>query len=70
MICLAAYRCNIVQPKSVCLMHSETKPTKTSDFGGQKGSVKENRQLLLRDPNSPLVFKEGFLNFRVRAEGT
>ena len=51
----------VVKPKFVCLMHSEAKQTKTSEFGAEKsllqGPCKENRWLMLERLQLPDGFQ-------------
>ena len=55
----------VIEPKFVCLMHSEAKQTETSEFGAEKGLLqghaKKTGALCSKYPNSPMVSGEEFL---------
>ena len=59
----------------MCPMHSETKPTKMSELGAEKGYCRDDQEEQVahaqKNLNSPVAFKEGFLKatFKVRAVG-
>ena len=59
----------------MCLTHSESKQTETSEFGAEKGllqgQAKRMGNLCSKTPNSPMVFGEKFLKsrFGVKAAG-
>ena len=64
---------DIVEPKFVCLTHSEAKQTKTSEYRAEKvllqGQARRMDGSCLKDLNSPMVFGKEFLKakFGVRA---
>ena len=55
----------VVEPKFMCLMHSETKQTETSEFGAEKGLLQDQARRMggscSKNPNSLMVFGEKFL---------
>ena len=53
----------------MCLMHSEAKQTKTSEFEAEKGLLQSHTSLMLKTPKLPIGFQGEFFMGRIWGKG-
>ena len=55
----------VIEPKFVCSVQSKAKQNEASEFRAEEGLLqglsKENGQVMLKRPDSPMTFREQFL---------